>query len=186
MTRSRDLLLLWLNRNRRDWHYNWSLKWLKGDSNTMFFYRIRLPQGTSQKRQTMFFHRIRPRRGHHKNDKPCFFTELTPAGDITKTTNHVLLQNSPPQETSQKRQTMFFTESENAILGKYLCNRYFWYSQIFSHLDGRANAYINVSRLGLGAELWKILARKNTKLLKSGTHSGRGMVSIGFWRSLFD
>ena len=44
-------------------------------------------------------------------------------------------------------------EIENAISGKYLYNSHFHYSQIFSHLDGRANAYINVSRLGLGAEL---------------------------------
>ena len=71
---------------------------------------------------------------------------------------------------------------ENAILGKYLYNSHFHYSQIFSYLDGRANAYTNVSRLGLGAELWKKLARKNSKLLKSGTHSRGATVSTGLFK----
>ena len=85
-------------------------------------------------------------------------------------------------KVTQKIETKFETKFENAIFEKYPYNSYFRYSQFFSHLDGRANAYINVSRLGLGAELWKILARKKSKLLKSGTHSGGAMVSTGLFK----
>ena len=85
-------------------------------------------------------------------------------------------------KVTQKIETKFETKFENAIFEKYPYNSYFRYSQIFSHLDGRANAYINVSRLGLGAELWKKIVRKNSKLLKSGIHSGGAMVLLGLFK----
>ena len=71
----------------------------------------------------------------------------------SKTNFHVLKITKSAKIDKKGKSVENLGEVENAILGKYLYNSHFHYSQIISHLDGRANAYIIVSRLGLGGEL---------------------------------